>query len=158
MLIVPIENKLNWKRPPVITLLLIIINCFIFFSYQIKDSETLNSAISSYHESQLWAQEKDLYIDFLEKNKIEEWRFTTTDSQVNEAQAISQMLHDHDFSMYLHQQPDYRNTDWEEKRSPIEAQINSLSYVQYGFNPAQPSWTDAFISMFLHGSFWASFK
>ena len=153
MLIIPVEDKLNWKRPPVITLLLITINCFIFFNYQIKDSEILNSAMSNYQDSRLWELEKNLYMEFLEKNKVEVWRFTATDSQSNETQAIQQMLHDHDFSTYIHQNPKYQSTDWKEKRSPIEAQINSISYIKYGFNPAQPSWTDAFVSMFLHGDF-----
>ena len=37
MLIIPAEHPLDWKRPPVITLLLILLNCLIYFAYQSGD-------------------------------------------------------------------------------------------------------------------------
>ena len=37
MLILPAEHPLDWKRPPLITLLLIVLNTLIYFAYQGND-------------------------------------------------------------------------------------------------------------------------
>ncbi len=153
MLILPVENKLNWKKPPVITLLLIAINCLVFFTYQAKDSKIYDEFTSRYEENELWTIERDLYIAHIRKAKPEQWSQTVIGTEFGENSLKVQLLHDLDFENLLHNRPDYQNTEWQTVRTGIEHQRNQLSYIQYGFNPAQPSLLDAFISMFLHGDF-----
>ncbi|MGZ8218592.1 hypothetical protein [Methylomagnum sp.] len=37
MFVILVGNRVNWNRPPVITLLLIVINCAVFFFLQTDD-------------------------------------------------------------------------------------------------------------------------
>ena len=39
MIIIPFDRKLNWSRPPVITLTLILLNVFCFFVWQAGDEQ-----------------------------------------------------------------------------------------------------------------------
>jgi membrane associated rhomboid family serine protease len=53
MLIVPLSKKIGWKNPPLVTLALLIINCLVFFLFQINDDQASLAAETFYLESGL---------------------------------------------------------------------------------------------------------
>lgn len=65
MFIIPIGRKPDWRRPPVVTLLLILVNCFVFFGPQSRDFEAAQDAITYYGESHLPKIEFPRYRRFL---------------------------------------------------------------------------------------------
>lgn len=62
MLILPAEHPLDWKRPPVITLLLIVLNTLIYFAYQGNDPAREEQAVSTYLDAGLLSREKTAFI------------------------------------------------------------------------------------------------
>jgi hypothetical protein len=67
MLIVPVENRPDWKNPPVATLLLIIVNVLVFFVYQGKDPQRLEQSYRWYVESGLYERERQPFLDYLQR-------------------------------------------------------------------------------------------
>ena len=57
MLIIPAENAVNWKRPPWVTLGLIMACLLVFLFYQGGDDRKFEAALEDYLESDLLALE-----------------------------------------------------------------------------------------------------
>ncbi len=66
MIIIPLEKSIDWKRPPLVTLFLVIINTFILFGVQEDDHTHLEQAIKFYFESNLPKWELTAYLVRLE--------------------------------------------------------------------------------------------
>ncbi len=153
MLIIPVEQKPNWRRPPVVTLLLILANCLIFFLYQLSDYDRIDQTVEAYKESGLYQQERDLYMrhirfePYLKADLMESLR------EGDDESVMVNLLHDLSFEQALRERPGFEGSEWESKRQAVEEQRNTISYVGYGYKPSDPSFIDAFVSMFLHGGF-----
>lgn len=61
MLILPFFRKIDWRSPPVITLLIILINTFVYFVIQSGDEKAFDEAVKYYLESSLPEIEYPLY-------------------------------------------------------------------------------------------------
>ena len=61
MIIVPVERKVDWKRPPIVLILLVLVNALVFAFYQSGDSSHLSSAVQSYQSRGLLNQEWAAY-------------------------------------------------------------------------------------------------
>ncbi|WP_051786331.1 rhomboid family intramembrane serine protease [Endozoicomonas numazuensis] len=153
MLIIPAERKLDWRDPPLITLLLIIINCVVFFGYQLKDQSIYPELMETYEKMPHSETEKTLYSEYLSQNKPEDWARIPLDSEDANMILTMQLMHDMEFEEHLRTQPELTGSQWKDDRESFEQLRNQLSYIDFGFNPAQPSLIDAFVSMFLHGDF-----
>lgn len=70
MLFIPLEKEIDWKRPPAITILLIVVNVFVFFAFQSNDNENYIKSIQFYVDSGLADIELPYYERYL-KNKTE---------------------------------------------------------------------------------------
>ena len=79
LLIVPISEKLSWKNPPVITIVLILINCLVYFAFQLNENEKLYNAGKFYMESGLAEIEVPLYLKHLEEKGDDEDEFSDYD-------------------------------------------------------------------------------
>ncbi|MFC5473437.1 rhomboid family intramembrane serine protease [Paraherbaspirillum soli] len=70
MLIIPVDRKPDWKRPPLITILLVLINLLIYFGIQMGERDNLSSAAQYYlAESRLPEFEFPAYARYLESDK-----------------------------------------------------------------------------------------
>ncbi|MFP6801216.1 MAG: rhomboid family intramembrane serine protease, partial [Pseudomonas sp.] len=87
MLILPAEHPLDWKRPPVLTLLLIVLNCLIYFAYQGGDTAREQRAVSNYLQGGLLEREKSAFIESFGKEHE-----LTTDEQQSLSQAPQDYL------------------------------------------------------------------
>ncbi len=166
MLLIPAERRIDWANPPLITLLLILVNCFVFLVLQADDRQYEQQALVHYMESELPAIEFPAWQAYLE----EQQRF-------DEAEQVQRFLDDppdpdeswdgviiyfslHSDDAFLEQldneqiitprHPRYQ--EWLEARQ-THGQIRTRSLTHsYGFTPAEPTATTAVSHMFLHGS------
>ena len=67
MLIIPAENAINWKRPPLVTLGLIMACLLVFLFYQGDDSRKLEQAVEQYLAADLHELEAPAYEDYLQR-------------------------------------------------------------------------------------------
>src|ERR1035437_7045666 len=66
MLIIPVSRRPDWRHPPVITLLLILLNCLIYFGVQSGDEKREENAYRYYASSTLPSVELPRYVKHLE--------------------------------------------------------------------------------------------
>ena len=122
MLIIPAEHPLDWKRPPVITLLLILLNTLIYFGYQGGDEERREQAVQAYLDSGLLSRERPLFVDDLvRRDQLEADERDYVDGMRRQDLA-SAILHDLQFEQRLHQNPEYQaDPAWQQARGRAEA-------------------------------------
>jgi membrane associated rhomboid family serine protease len=154
MLIVPIVEGLNWRRPPPATLALILLNCLVFFFYQTGDAARVEKMAQAYFASSLPKVELPLYAEHLRATRpdlaarlarpgTEHYLFARMESD-------EQFMRDlHAGRVVLAEQPGY--AQWKEDRVRIDALGAQISYRRFGFTPADPRPLTWLTSMFLHG-------
>ena len=157
MFIIPVGDRVDWKRPPVITLLLILINCFVFLFFQAGDERQDERAITYYFSSTLPNIELNRYAEYLEKNsKLFELNKFKAMQEKRDIYALIVMERDAKFMKELHagrivtaQVPEYEN--WSAQRGKYESMRSFTS--RYVFQVDAPSLLTAFTSAFMHGGF-----
>lgn len=154
MLIIPAEHPLDWKRPPVITLLLILLNVLIYFGYQGGDEQRLELAVQSYLDGGLLGRERALFIDSVSQRRHFDSEERAYIDGMRRQELAAWVLYDLEFEQQIHQRTDYRaDAAWQAARAKAEAARDRLSSIRFGFIPAKFSLEGLFGAMFLHGSF-----
>lgn len=157
MFIIPVGNRVDWKRPPLVTVLLILINCFVFFALQGGDQRSAEKASNYYFSSQLPNWELPRYAQYLEQNG------TAEDAQdyrqlldKKDTFALPVMEHDTKFMHELRAgliitalNTEY--PDWSSQRKQFEAMASFTE--RYVYRVDEPSALTAFTSVFMHGGF-----
>lgn len=161
MLIVPVENRPDWKNPPIATLLLIVINVLVFFVYQGKDPQRMEQSWKWYAESGLLEREQQPFHAYLKRANpelLEEFDTSpgaaARDPERTAWQHGAQFehaVHDPAFGRALHGELD-DDPEWREDRSRFEALASQVSSKAYAFNAREARPMTWFTSMFLHGS------
>ena len=166
MLIIPAENAVNWKRPPWVTLGLMMACVMVFLFYQGADDRKLDAAIEQYLDGNLLALEAPAYEDYLQR----EIRFEADQQSVLELQEFQALreqdeqgwqavtlLFDRDYYQYLQDNRDLiwsvaERNQWSEQRGAIEEQwISRMSAFQLGLVPSDLSLYTLITYQFLHG-------
>jgi len=166
MLIIPAESAVNWKRPPWMTLGLMLACFLVFVFYQSDDDRLYGEAIDAYSETNLQTLEAPAYKDYLQrkirldgqKRLISQLQYFNTLQEQNEQRLIAvTLLFNSEFYQYLLDNreviwaPDQRQA-WMEQRSGIQQQyVNRLSANQLGLVPAELSLYTLVTHQFLHG-------
>ena len=165
MIILPAEQKINWRRPPLATLVLIALNLFVFFQLQSQDGKLWEEAYIYYVEKGLPAFEAPEYADYLQRvtNLGEDPRKELAErvrEAVNERRIdsiVPYMLEDRAFVNYLEVKgPDFIAPDvfniWQQQRAYIQITfLDQLSYKRMGLIPAEIQLPDLISYQFLHG-------
>jgi membrane associated rhomboid family serine protease len=157
MFIIPVGNRVNWKRPPVITLLLILINCFVFFIFQAGDERNDVNASRYYFSSDLPKWELNRYSAYLEKegDPAEIGKFSDMLRKRN-ADVLPVMENDSKFMRELHAgqvitPEDNEYSSWIAQRRIYESMRSfTTRHVYYVDNPSP---VNAFTATFMHGGF-----
>lgn len=157
MFIIPVGNRVNWKRPPVITLLLILINCFVYFAFQAGDHINDEKAAHYYFSSELPDWEMNRYSAYLEENGSQSKRYEFSELYAKrDANTLTVMERDAKFMRALHaghiitaNDPEFN--DWTSQRGQYESMRSFTSRHVYRVDDPNP--VDAFTSAFMHGSF-----
>lgn len=153
MLILPAEHPLDWKRPPLITLLLIVLNTLIYFAYQGNDPAREEQAVSTYLDAGLLSREKTAFIQsFSAEHELDADQQKAL-ARERQSDLAAMLLQDLRFEQQLHRDPAYlADPAWQAARAPAEAARDSISNFRFGFVPAKFTWQGLFGAMFLHGS------
>ncbi|WPC05816.1 rhomboid family intramembrane serine protease [Pseudomonas benzenivorans] len=154
MLILPAEHPLDWKKPPVVTLLLILLNVLIYFGYQGGDQAREAQAIQTYLDGGLLNRERTLFLEsFSERRELDAEQRRYVDA-MRRSDLARLVLYDLQFESRLHHNPDYlADSAWQAARAQAEAARDRISSMRFGFIPARFSVEGLFGAMFLHGDF-----
>ncbi len=166
MLIIPAENTINWKRPPWITLGLMLACLLVFVFYQGSDPRLMASAIERYLDAELDRLEAPAYETYLERQirlaeadeRIQDLEaFQQASSEDNRVWQAAMMLSDRAFYDYLQANQGVlwasaEQRQWQQLRPPIqEDYIARLSANELGLVPADLSLYTLITYQFLHG-------
>jgi membrane associated rhomboid family serine protease len=157
MFIIPVGNRVDWKRPPVVTLLIILANSFVFFFLQAGNEQQDSKAYQYYFSSDLPIWELNRYQVYLDANqdyihaqKIGEY-ITKKD-----ANALTDMERDVKFMRDLHaghvvtqEMPEYEK--WTSQRSEYESMQSFTT--RYVFHSDDPHLITELTSIFMHANF-----
>jgi len=157
-MIIVLPEKINWKNPPILTLLIIFINCFIFFVFQWNDNSREEAAWDYYIESGLadieiaefFQYQTDVPNGLASKFNADEVEYETY------YHAIYLMRRDETFLPKLIKEEIITNQDpvyaeWKELRADFEEKRSEIVTWKYGFKPYSHEPVTIFTSMFLHG-------
>ncbi len=149
MLVIPIQTRPNWTRPPLVTVLLILINVLVFVLYQGRDEEVFEKAAHIYHDAGLLEHERPVYRLYLENQKAE---------PAAGGFGFWHIAFDRSFDSYLRQHwqqtsamPEQTLARWQQDRERFERQRNRLSSLAAGLVPAESRVWTYVSSLFLHG-------
>ena len=166
MLIIPAENAINWKRPPWVTLGLMMACVMVFLFYQGADDRKLDAAIEQYLDGNLLALEAPAYEDYLQReirfegdrqSVLELQEFLALREQDEQGWQAVTLLFDRDYYQYLQDNRDLiwsvaERNQWSEQRGAIEEQwISRMSAFQLGLVPSDLSLYTLITYQFLHG-------
>ncbi len=157
MFLIPFERSIDWRRPPVMTLTLLLINFIVYFGLQSGSDEQMEEALHYYLHSELPALEFPAYLARLGEQVGEEppqWQALEEDEA---ALLVIQLQGDSEFLEQLHGQqlisPAHEQfVEWQAARTHFEALWSAPFTQRYLFNTAQPSLLTLFTSIFMHGS------
>jgi membrane associated rhomboid family serine protease len=162
MLIIPLTGKISKQNPPIVTILLILINCLVFFLFQWGDEEKYRKAFEFYMESGLAKTEVTRYRDYiidtrgeesnprsLKRNELSDDAFMRLYPEMQRDNVfMKKLLND---EIITTEDPDYG--PWKSLRMHFEAMKAQSVGEKYGFKPADRSLVTTFTHMFLHASF-----
>jgi len=153
VLIVPIVEGLNWRRPPPVTVALILLNCAVFFFYQTGDDAREAKALEAYMGSSLPKLELPAFKERLRETHP---KLAPHVDRAPPEILVERMAGDETFMRDLHagrvvkpENPAF--AQWKEDRARFEALENKVSYRRFGFTPADPRPVTWLTNMFLHG-------
>ncbi|MBM7063114.1 rhomboid family intramembrane serine protease [Pseudomonas sp. UL073] len=154
MLILPAEHPLDWKKPPVLTLLLILLNVLIYFAYQGGDRERQEQAVRVYLDGGLLNRERAMFLDdFSQRRELDAGEQRAV-AGLPRQQLAGLALSDLNFEQRVHHDPAYQaDPAWQQARQRAEAARDRISAYRFGFIPAKFSVQGLFGAMFLHGDF-----
>ena len=160
MLIIPVSRRPDWRHPPVVTLLLILLNCLIYFGVQSGDGKRQEDAFRFYASTSLSALELPRYVKHLETtgHASEASKASTALDDERWPEVLMKMEADAAFMKRLRDGqvivPDEAEyADWRRQRDQFDRLHRAGIVERFGFKPADPTLAGLFGHMFLHGSF-----
>lgn len=149
LLIIPIQNKPDWRRPPLVCFALVFINLLVFVLYQSGDEARWQAAEEFYFASELPALEEARFYEYVDAEQPE-WR--TLAQGAGEEFIYEQLLWSREFHRWLVVQLEEEGqSQWLQQRQQFAERRDSLSSFAYGLTPANPTLKGLFGHMFLHG-------
>ncbi len=161
MLIIPLTGKISKKNPPIVTIAIILINCFVFFVLQAGDTKRYREATEFYVKSDLARMEVSGYLGYLRTTKGKKSDLPRREKGLDKATIMrfsAEMRSDRVFMERLLNDEIITPGDeiyptWKRLRTEYEGKLNRMVIFGYGFKPAKRSLLTAFTHMFIHGSF-----
>jgi membrane associated rhomboid family serine protease len=159
MLLIPIIGKISWRNPPFITLGLILINCIIFFSFQLGENRAYHAFQKHYFKSGLLEIEVPRYLAYAAAKPYSQ-AYSHEFSRMNKDAIgpVTAKLHkDALFQKKLDNNEIINPADpiyekWKGLRAEHLSLYESIVSVKYGFRPAHARPVTWVSYMFLHGS------
>jgi len=164
MLFIPLEKNIDWKRPPVITIALIVINVILYFGFQLNDDENYSDAMQYYFESGLSDIEAPYYVEY-QKNKNKLLSLFSSKQQEKKKLSkkeryslFSDMQNDGEFLLKLESDQIIKRDDesykkWKTFSEEFNRRRNKATFYSYGLKSYKVSLGTLFSHMFLHANF-----
>lgn len=166
MMIIPLSKNFSWRRPPIITITLVLLNVLAFVLFQGQDSRDRMMALEYYVESGLAQLEGQLYELYLEEQGLPTPEpDPTINVNENDLEAVEMFRHLRYYPEIrgnahfrtritegaLLPDKDRRIQRWHELYPEYEARLEQVTSYHYGFKPAYPRPVTWLTCMFLHG-------
>lgn len=158
----PFDRKPNWRNPPYITLVLILINTLVFTLYQTQDTSQFNAAYNYYTDSKLPEIEIPRYINYLNNNSQEQKAsliksvlYDKNTDHNNLQLIILDMLGDGSFKKALEQNQVIKTSSknylqWKLLRDQFNIKLNRITGYRYALFASEPDYLDFLTYQFLH--------
>jgi len=160
MIIVPVTGKISRRNLPLVTIGLILINCLVFFIFQLNDDRRSHEAITFYFTSGL---------SEIEMSRFIEYRNTAAEENSG-PQDLDKLSDEELWSLYLSMSGDTAFTEklrteqiitpqdaeysaWSQLRNEYEYLESKITSANYGLIPVEAKPLTFFTYMFLHGGF-----
>jgi membrane associated rhomboid family serine protease len=162
MLIIPLTGSLSKKNPPILTIGIIAVCCFVFFVIQSGDTRKYEQAQEFYFDSGLYKIELSAYFTYVRTTRQDKSAEVLARKQNWGEQAIvvwyQRMMQDAEFQTKLLNEEIIRSDqpgfpEWKQLRTQYDQILSRVIAVRYGFRPAFPTYFSPFTYMFLHGGF-----
>jgi membrane associated rhomboid family serine protease len=160
MLIVPVDRQPGWRRPPLITLLLIAVNCLVYFGLQVREDERIEDAYRYYAVSTLREIELPRYVRALaDSGRARESAIAAKTLAAGEWRSVLLAMEDdkaflkklRESQVVAPGETTYQS--WRRQRDEFDRLQGKRLVDRFAFSPAEPTLAAAFGHSFLHGSF-----
>lgn len=157
MFVIPVGDRVDWKHPPVVTIILILLNVFVFFVLQRGDERIDERAAEYYFSTDLPTLELPRYAGYLEaRGKNAEGYESLVEAGNTLALAI--MEQDAGFMRELHAgrvitPADGEYREWLAQRGEYEARLARSFTRSHLFEVDGPKPLNALTAAFLHAGF-----
>lgn len=161
MLIIPLHRKVGWNNLPIITILLVFSNLFIFLFSQLDDHQEVVEALNYYRDSSLYEIERPGYLAYLDEINDTDYltgQHETGDLESDLMAQFTGIQASAEFQRRLRDGVVIKRSDdvyqeWREKRSRFESLYEAITYVDFGLRPGQLEIIPLLSHMFLHAGF-----
>lgn len=158
----PLNDKPDWRHPPWMTILIILVNCVIFFGPQAWEEKAFEKASRYYFSSELPQLELPRYSEYLRKKDDPDLKMLATAIDKDIAnkrfdRAYGVMSRDKEFLAKLDAGKIIASSDpnhfvWNEQHTRYKAMLGTSFTTRWSFIPAKLDPITAFTAVFLHGS------
>lgn len=158
MLIIPAERGIDWQRAPVITGVIALLCCMVFFFWQWGDDKRFEQAATVYMENELLALEYENFVSHLHQSqrKQEATEVEALHEEGEDLLVIVRILSDKSFTEEL------KNTDanfwgediyyrWSQSRDKVNLLMDEVSPFKMGLIPAESRAITYLTYQFMHG-------
>ncbi len=159
IMLVPLDRIPDWRHPPLITILLILVNVLVFFVFQINDNQYEHEADNYYFSSDLPEIELPAYRDYL-SDQTNPTNFPDVYYYIMDGEISPQTLHrvmevDGPFMLKLRAEQVIRPDSplyesWKYQRQEYERVKKRSTSYRFSLINIQPSVVTLFTHMFLH--------
>ncbi len=160
MLLIPLTDKISWRNPPFVTIIIILLNCLVFFIFQLSDNSRYYEAEQFSWTSGLAKIEIEKYVEYTDTSDSTTSLYNS-EGELNEEEAFNlyqKMKQDYDFLAKLQneeiiapQDPLY--SEWKALREDYEEKRSKITSLNFGFIPAEHRPVTFITHMFMHGGF-----
>lgn len=158
MFLIPYSQRIDWRRPPLMTLLLIALNTTVYGLVQSKDAAYAQAAIEYYLRSPLPALEFPHYVQYLRDMGRPALSAGVDDQrQTDPVWVLNTMEDDAGFMAQLEQDqiltPDADDyAVWKAQRHAYERLAAGVLWREHGLKPAEPRLWNFLSALFLHAN------
>ncbi len=150
MIVVPVERRIDWSRPPIVLIALVVVNLLVFVFYQSGDNEVVEQAVDVYQFNKLLEVELPAYRAYLKKVAPNE------ELDVTDPNLVWYMVTDTNFSKFLndHNRRYIRasqRTKWVRARAKVDELTGKISSNALGLDAFDIGVVTLFSHQFLHG-------
>lgn len=157
MLLVPVEDQGSWQRPPLLIILLVLINVLVHIGTESRADDQdrqLENRLEEDQQRLLVKKEWSLFLDFTENRDPELWlelRDTAPDERFQTL--LYHAWWQDDFSDFVHRhwQTTQPSTAWRRARREVETWRADDPVFKWGLVPKHPDPVSLFTHMFMHG-------